>query len=129
MPKNDNIGLTQVIDTIFDNFNIRSFSLSSLNSLFLAKKLQKQIANSKSLRFITLNEVDFTIRGLDGLEFDSYAKQWVLNIKDKNITKKYKRKLQKLILEKNDNSIFIEYSKNFYDLPQMSQMFQLIEEE
>ena len=87
--------------------------------------LYQLVSNSESLRHVEFKNINDPDSLLKTIKTNTYVKQWVLEFNWRALTDKVKRKLQKLILQKNDNSIFIQDNQTLLNVPQMTQLFEI----
>ena len=98
---------TDLFDQIFDKLNIKYLELNCILYKPVLSYLCQKIKESHSILILRFAEEIDIYSQLDTIETCPHIKQWKLNIINDTINEKIIQRLQNLLSERNDNSIYI----------------------
>ena len=115
--------------------NLKKLSIIGLNPILASFDFYESIKYCKSLRSVKLFKnhdisTELDIISQESSEYgmidtaNSHVKQWVLELNSNYITEEIKQRVQELILERNDNTIYIYNDFLLEEIPQMTQLFE-----
>ena len=111
---------------VFDSLNIKTLNISYIASELMTDRFFNKIKNCYSLRSVVFTMIDNAHAQLDAVETNLNVKKWTIKFKDDTISECVKERLTKMLLDRNDNSLFIDNKrKAFADIPQKTQMFKI----
>ena len=115
----------QLTDTIFSCLNINDLEVRYLKEDYWTSDFYDKIKNCKSLRrvkFISLHGADAQ---LETISSNFNIKQSELEFRECDITESIVEKVDELLSEKNDNSVFVHDNEKFKSISKISQIFNI----
>ena len=116
----------ELIEVIFDNLPIKELEVNCARSELLTPQFYTKIKNCSSLRKVEFDELADPHTQLNATESNPNVKLWKINFSDDDIIDSVKERLQKMRLDRNDNSLlFYHNGQEFDDTPQLAQQFKI----
>ena len=116
----------ELIEVIFDNLPIKELEVNCVRSELLTPQFYTKIKNCSSLRKVEFNKLADPHTQLNAIESNPNVKLWKINFMEGAATDSVKERLQKMRLDRNDNSLlFYHDGREFDDTPQLAQQFKI----
>ena len=115
----------ELTDIIFDYLDVNYLEVWFLDHDITSSNLYDKVRHCKSLRtvkFIQLNNPDAQ---LEIINSNSNIKQTELEFRKCDITESIVEKVDELLSQRNDNSVFIYYDEKFKNVSKISQIFNI----
>ena len=116
----------ELIEVIFDNLPIKELEVNCVRSELLTPQFYTKIKNCSSLRKVEFNKLADPHTQLNAIESNPNVKLWKINFRYDDIIDSVKERLQKMRLDRNDNSLlFYNCWYELTDTPQLAQQFEI----
>lgn len=120
------IKFEQAIQAIFDNLSVKELTIKEIKDGLITDAFYKILKTCQTLRQVQFLSCDDVNSQLDVIESNHNVKKLVSEIMFYEATEEVKQRIQKIISQRNDNSLFVLNKEGeLDDIPQISQLFNI----